>query len=738
MAIVGTLILAQDEPDQIILQKIGDLAPGSPVAHLFAPVPYTRIIDLTILYRVLCANLAHYFKPSYVVTRDPWPAAYAAARQSNNITIRTQAETVMNSFEQDKTYQTLTAELEAGADQLYEELHIQLDFLTFISEEGEMNYMKNYTAAAQEHLNKLDKEKLVTLSETLDLQYSHIMASLASPKKPVDKNLFEAIHEKSFKGFKSFAAAKNKQKRDLHLQFSLPTYRLMKRQVGILLMGLLSIGSAVGAGYSMSQYSKLSAQMYGLEQENKIIVESFDLFSANFQAIDQKLNSLYNATKLCAVSIKREQVRTSYLAVVQHCHTIHLLLMNLLRHLESSFLAARLHKLPTGLSSTLNLKQGYEKITQKAIQYGLGPFSSNYLFMLQFEISFLSIKQQPTILIEIPLSRQDNNFEIYTLPTQTIIVNNVTYEFQPEKLKFSYLITSPDWKYFTEITKSEFEKCRKFPISEGNTFISCPFLTKSVFKKDSTESCLMTLRKENFTNILETCPINVYDTSAPRVLALGGAKFKILPGDSDSTELSIFCPRAEQEDRRLTVSEPYILTLASGCRFETDDYAAFESHQVLASIENQKVLKPLTADELWKDFELPDVNSSSNPILDALKSFTETSPIKKISLKKLKNLMKEHSTFGTVTRYGFIFRLEICLLISCIIFFIFICVRMLRRRALAGRLRQNDPAGRPPVQPAAIEWQPGVQAAELPPQQDPLGRRLLQPDNPVRGQIQEL
>lgn len=675
--------------------QMGQISPGSPSGTVVAELPILEAVHQISVYKAVSEVSQHFFTPSHILSRDNWPQEARDALNSADAAVKQKIDKEMKSFQQDTRLFQHAQRLAERAQLTYGRLDKLLQIYQYSGTQNSNGYLSNYANHVNNHLSdQLSKNNVITLSETLNLDYQKVVKALASPKIQEGSSLYEDVQNNKFQGFKLIGG--DRKKRSFYFNFLHKKY-YHKRQLGAVIMGVAALGGAAGL-YSFSGYTAIHEELDKLANSELIITHTLELFSSNFQIIKERMQKLFLALKIAATEIRRNTKEIVFNSLNTELNFLHDLVLETISDLIDSFEASRINRVPATLTSNSNLKKAYNQISQAAIAKGLKTFTDDHLFLLQAPAYMVLRNGIPCVIISVPLTRATADYTVSFFPKQTLTVGPLRYMLN---LQEKYLLTAADNLSYATMTEAEFSTCKSYQTAE-NTFFHCPRNLDHVFSKNLT-NCQVQLFLGNKENLAQFCPFRL-ELPTEKIIQKDkqGSKYEIFP--YMNTYINIFCT-SSNEDKTFPVTAPKEFDLPAGCRAESPQHVVFRGQNFLANAGNLKTSLSLTPADFLSGLDFDFDKNSTSAIYKILEDYAKLKPIKSISLSKLKQITEENS----LSHYSFKFRYEIFTAILMMFSILFICVWYYRR----SRGRGPPPPVRPDGQARGQEQQAAA-AALLP------------------------
>ena len=261
-----------------------------------------------------------------------------------------------------------------------------------------------------------------------------------------------------------------------------------KRQLGIAFLSILNLGVAA---YTSSQLYKIHHGLNALEKTTHLLGAQLDL-----QA--HKLNLLIHDTKILEGNVELLMKETM---VLKHRELLETFIRDILHTTDRvlnevatfntglSFLSVgRLHP---SLLNTTAVAGAFEDITRQALAANFRPIRNDPMVIFESPVSVYADKDHVLnsiqLLIHIPLL-QGAASTIYQFLSNPLLVddpsgNLALVNFRPTK---TYLLLDEQQELATELSESEFRRCRPYPMVHH-----CPEIT--FLNKDPSSLCLFAL-----------------------------------------------------------------------------------------------------------------------------------------------------------------------------------------------------------------------------------------------------
>ena len=261
-----------------------------------------------------------------------------------------------------------------------------------------------------------------------------------------------------------------------------------KRQLGIAFLSILNLGVAA---YTSSQLYKIHHGLDTLEKTTHLLGAQLDL-----QA--HKLNLLIHDTKVLEGNVKvlinettvmRQQIiLESFIRDILHTTDR---VLNEVANFNTGLSFLSVGRLHPSLLNTTAIAGAFEDITRQALAANFRPIRNDPMVVFESPVSVYADKNHVLdtiqILIHIPLL-QGAASTIYQFLSNPLLVddpsgNLALVNFRPSK---TYLLLDEQQELATELSESEFRRCRPYPMVHH-----CPEIT--FLNKDPSSLCLFAL-----------------------------------------------------------------------------------------------------------------------------------------------------------------------------------------------------------------------------------------------------
>ena len=222
------------------------------------------------------------------------------------------------------------------------------------------------------------------------------------------------------------------------------------------------------------------------------------------------------------------------------------------------------NRFPTGLVTPDNMQNLLQTMAERAASAGYTIMVDTIDQALRLPTSYAHTDTGFEILLHLPMSQDLLSLQLYRLRQVPEPMSNGQYiTFHPEK---DVLAVSTDRRFFTTMSLAELTLCQNLGrlkwCDQGTA------LRKSASMSGTdTNECMMHLFNGDSAKVATSCPTKI-SGPATRVESIGPSTF--LTSSVRSQSVSIICPG--KMDSFLTVDQVTQVTLAPGCRTETEDW----------------------------------------------------------------------------------------------------------------------------------------------------------------------